>query len=124
MSDTSDVIVEARAHILSHAGPLDRMTSDARKGFKAYMETEVKFNGVTESRAWHGVNSEGFRETFFARLSWVGYYAIEAAKARHKATTERRERIGDMVALELEDLLESEQLVRPLSATGGCDIIG
>lgn len=122
MSETSRLIVEARSHILSHAGPLERMTSAARKGFKEYMETEVEAEGVTASRAWHCAHSEEFRVSFFKRLAWVGHYGVEAASKRHRATVKRGERIRDMVAMELEDLLEAEPTVKRLSMSGLCDI--
>ncbi len=120
MSATDDAIVDCRQHILSKAGPLNRMTTAARKGFADYMRTVVKWDGQRETRAWHCANNPDFKESFMDRLSWVGHYAMESAKARHQEVAKHGEAVRHMVSIELEDLFEAETTVAKISGTGVC----
>ncbi len=118
MSAASDAIIDCRNHILNNAGPLERMTSACRKGFAEYMNTEISFEGRSETRAWHCANSDLFRTTFTERLSWLGLYAMEAAKGRHARMAKKGDRVRHVVAMELEDMLEGGERV-PVG-TAGC----
>ena len=106
--------------ILANAGPFDHLSDESFSWLDEYLAIVTTREGVTRSRANWFKSDEYLKQSFLRRLALFGHFALQAAIDRHEECVKRGEKVRDLLALELSDMLKAEPKVAKLSGTVFC----